>query len=89
MNSPFVCTQKTYANLCHRSADCNQEGLMRARILTAVKTDMYGLPRSESPDQKCLSNVGQNTYRLEQFPRRSNVRSPELTRNLSHRASSN
>ncbi len=84
-----VFIRQSYPKMCLRSANFIEEVLMRASILQLMETVVDGVPQRESPNHKCSSNVGRGAYRLEQFSRRNSVTLSKLTRNLSHRASSN
>ncbi len=82
--------QKTSRNVHQCSACLVKKGLMRAMVQMSDEAIIF----SDAPDRKppnliCFENIGQGAYRSERCFLQSDITTPWLTQNLSHRASSN
>ena len=88
MNSPSWLYQETYQNVDQCSACLVKKGQMRAMVQKANAAFIFrDASYCTPPNLICVENKG--TYRSERCFLPSNITTPELTQNLSHRASSN
>ncbi len=87
--SPCVKT-RTYQNIDQCSACLVKKGQMRAMVQKANEAFIFrDASDCTPPNLICVENIGKGTYRSERCFLPSNFTTPELTQNLSHRASSN
>ncbi len=90
MYSPPWLDSRTSRNVHQRSACLVKKGLMRVMRQMSNEANIFrDAPDGTPPKLACFANVGSGTYRSKRCFLHSNITTPLLLQNLSHRASSN